>query len=155
MIRVRGSCVAIDGAGVLLRGASGSGKSDLALRLVMDGGTLVSDDYTEITVAEGRLRAAAPEILRGLLEVADNFDRALSAHTDENADVTFEALDTGAVDFFTKPGGEVSMEMSRLEDQLVEMVSSVAGADVGDAVERVRERTRRTGDAGTSGAAGD
>jgi len=54
----------------------------------------------------------------------------LSAHTDENADVTFEALDKGAVDFFTKPGGEVSMEMSRLEDQLVEMVSSVAAADV-------------------------
>ncbi len=54
----------------------------------------------------------------------------LSAHTDENADVTFEALDKGAVDFFTKPGGEVSMEMSRLEDQLVEMVTSVAEADV-------------------------
>jgi len=51
----------------------------------------------------------------------------LSAHTDENADVTFRALDKGAVDFFTKPGGEVSMEMSRLEDQLVEMVTSVAG----------------------------
>ncbi|WP_336336638.1 chemotaxis-specific protein-glutamate methyltransferase CheB [Haloarcula brevis] len=55
----------------------------------------------------------------------------LSAHTDENADVTFEALDKGAVDFFTKPGGEVSMEMSRLKDQLVEMVSSVAAVDVG------------------------
>ncbi len=50
----------------------------------------------------------------------------LSAHTDENADVTFQALDSGAVDFFTKPGGEVSMEMSRLEDQLLEMVVSVA-----------------------------
>ncbi|MFB6179794.1 MAG: chemotaxis response regulator protein-glutamate methylesterase [Halorientalis sp.] len=54
----------------------------------------------------------------------------LSAHTDENADVTFEALEKGAVDFFTKPGGEVSMEMSRLEDQLVEMVTSVASVDV-------------------------
>ncbi|SDF41117.1 chemotaxis-specific protein-glutamate methyltransferase CheB [Halorientalis regularis] len=54
----------------------------------------------------------------------------LSAHTDENADVTFEALEKGAVDFFTKPGGEVSMEMSRLEDQLVEMVQSVAEVDV-------------------------
>jgi two-component system chemotaxis response regulator CheB len=56
----------------------------------------------------------------------------LSAHTDENADVTFQALDKGAVDFFTKPGGEVSMEMSRLEDQLVDMVVSVADVDVGD-----------------------
>ena len=55
----------------------------------------------------------------------------LSAHTDENADVTFQALDKGAVDFFTKPGGEVSMEMSRFEDQLVEMVVSVAEVDVG------------------------
>lgn len=61
----------------------------------------------------------------------------LSAHTDENADVTFEALDKGAVDFFTKPGGEVSMEMSRLEDQLVEMVSSVAEADVTEGTDEV------------------
>ncbi len=58
----------------------------------------------------------------------------LSAHTDENADVTFEALDRGAVDFFTKPGGEVSMEMSRLKDQLVDIVTTVARVDVtGDA----------------------
>src|SRR6056297_986719 len=54
----------------------------------------------------------------------------LSAHTDENADVTFEALEKGAVDFFTKPGGEVSMEMSRLKDQLVDIVTSVASVDV-------------------------
>ncbi|ACV11126.1 response regulator receiver modulated CheB methylesterase [Halorhabdus utahensis DSM 12940] len=54
----------------------------------------------------------------------------LSAHTDENADVTFEALEKGAVDFFTKPGGEVSMEMSRLKEQLVDMVLSVAEVDV-------------------------
>jgi two-component system chemotaxis response regulator CheB len=53
----------------------------------------------------------------------------LSAHTDENAAVTFDALDAGAVDFFSKPGGEVSMEMSRLEDQLVDMVTSVAAVD--------------------------
>ena len=54
----------------------------------------------------------------------------LSAHTDDNAEVTFEALDSGAVDFFRKPGGEVSMEMGRLEDQLVDMVRSVAAVDV-------------------------
>ncbi|WP_229120953.1 protein-glutamate methylesterase/protein-glutamine glutaminase [Halapricum desulfuricans] len=53
----------------------------------------------------------------------------LSAHTDEDADVTFEALQKGAVDFFTKPGGEVSMEMSRLKDQLVDIVLTVAEAE--------------------------
>ena len=56
----------------------------------------------------------------------------LSAHTEENAEVTFEALEKGAVDFFRKPGGEVSMEMSQLEDQLVELVESVAAADPTD-----------------------
>ena len=53
----------------------------------------------------------------------------LSAHTDENADVTFQALENGAVDFFRKPGGEVSMEMSHLKDQLVDVVQSVAAVD--------------------------
>jgi len=56
----------------------------------------------------------------------------LSAHTDEDADVTFQALDSGAVDFFRKPGGEVSMEMSRLQDQLVDIVHSVADVDPTD-----------------------
>jgi len=56
----------------------------------------------------------------------------LSAHTDENADVTFRAIERGAVDCFPKPGGEVSMEMSRLEDQLVEVVGSVASVDPTD-----------------------
>jgi two-component system chemotaxis response regulator CheB len=65
----------------------------------------------------------------------------LSAHTDENADVTFEALDKGAVDFFSKPGGEVSMEMSRLEDQLVEMVSSVADIDPTDSTSKETSQT--------------
>jgi two-component system chemotaxis response regulator CheB len=68
----------------------------------------------------------------------------LSAHTDENADVTFEALDVGAVDFFTKPGGEVSMEMSRLKDQLLEMVLSVAEVDVSTPASGGAPATART-----------
>ena len=73
----------------------------------------------------------------------------LSAHTDENADVTFEALDKGAVDFFTKPGGEVSMEMSRLKDQLVDIVSSVAQVDAG---QQAGTSTTSTGTTSPSGA---
>jgi len=68
----------------------------------------------------------------------------LSAHTGENDDITFEALDMGAVDFFTKPGGEVSMEMSRLEDQLVDIVSSVANASLGSGT--ASQGTGATGD---------
>ena len=54
----------------------------------------------------------------------------LSAHTEEGASVTFEAIERGAVDFFTKPGGEVSAGMARFEEQLVEKVRSVAQSSV-------------------------
>ena len=66
---VRGTTVAIGGRGVLLRGASGSGKSDLALRLIDRGAALVSDDYTEVRMAGGRLLAAAPATIAGGIEV--------------------------------------------------------------------------------------
>jgi len=57
----------------------------------------------------------------------------LSAHTEDGAEVTFEALDKGAVDFFTKPGGEVSMGVSQHGEQLVSTVRSVADADLAQA----------------------
>jgi len=68
----------------------------------------------------------------------------LSAHTADGADVTFEALENGAVDFFTKPGGEVSTQMSSKEDQLVRKVKAVAGADVrgGRATRSTQGRSR-------------
>jgi HPr kinase/phosphorylase len=69
MERVRGTCVAVDGTGVLLRGRSGTGKSDLALRLIDAGAALVADDYTLVAVENGRPMATAPPELRGLLEV--------------------------------------------------------------------------------------
>lgn len=69
MHRVRGTCVALDGHGVLIRGPSGSGKSDLALRLIDDGARLVADDYTDVSIADGTITASAPEPIRGLLEV--------------------------------------------------------------------------------------
>ncbi|GGJ04337.1 chemotaxis response regulator protein-glutamate methylesterase [Halobellus salinus] len=54
----------------------------------------------------------------------------LSAHAEENADVTFEALDRGAVDFVTKPGGEVTSSMPRVKRELVAKVESAARADL-------------------------
>ncbi|MEC4595049.1 MULTISPECIES: HPr kinase/phosphorylase [Nitrospirillum] len=71
MIRVHATCVSVGGAGVLLRGPSGSGKSDLALRLVDAGALLVADDQVDL-VADPTgtlLTATAPECLAGLIEV--------------------------------------------------------------------------------------
>jgi HPr kinase/phosphorylase len=69
MIRVHGTSVALDGAGVLLRGPSGSGKSDLALRLIDAGAALVADDQTELHRVSTGLRMSAPTAIAGLLEV--------------------------------------------------------------------------------------
>ena len=63
------SCVAIGGRAVLISGRSGSGKSDLALRLIDRGASLVSDDYTIVRRVAKRLRAAAPPNISGKLEV--------------------------------------------------------------------------------------
>jgi hypothetical protein len=69
MQTVHATAVAIDGRGVLLRGPSGSGKSDLALRLMADGAELVADDRTMLSGQHGTLIAAPPPELAGLLEV--------------------------------------------------------------------------------------
>ena len=66
---IHASCVAIGGRGVLIAGPSGSGKSDLALRLLDRGAALVSDDYTSLTQERGRLIASAPERIAGRIEV--------------------------------------------------------------------------------------
>ncbi|HEV2044027.1 MAG TPA: HPr kinase/phosphatase C-terminal domain-containing protein [Sphingomicrobium sp.] len=61
--------VAKDGRAILISGRSGSGKSDLALRLLDRGFVLVSDDQTYLRIAGGKLVAAAPPTIRGKLEV--------------------------------------------------------------------------------------
>ena len=66
---VHATCVAIDGRGVLLRGASGAGKSDLALRLIDRGAVLVADDRVCLAVRGGAVHASPPPALEGMLEV--------------------------------------------------------------------------------------
>jgi len=65
-----GSMVDILGVGVLIRGASGIGKSECVLGLIERGHSLVADDVTRITSLEGReLMATAPELTRNHMEV--------------------------------------------------------------------------------------
>lgn len=69
MTRAHGTCVAIDGEGVLLRGRPGSGKSDLALRLIDAGARLVADDQTELTRCGDEIVARAPASIAGRIEI--------------------------------------------------------------------------------------
>ena len=63
------SCVAKEGRAILISGRSGSGKSDLALRLIDRGAVLVSDDYTIVRRVGGRLVATPPPNIDGKMEV--------------------------------------------------------------------------------------
>jgi len=77
--QLHATCVAINGHGVILVGPSGSGKSDLALRLVDEPGSglgdekmtsvLVGDDQIVLTRQSGTLTASPAAALAGLLEV--------------------------------------------------------------------------------------
>ncbi len=76
---LHGTCVAVGTRGVLLIGRPGSGKSDLALRLIDQPGRgtggdlvttrLVADDQVMVRRSGSRLMASAPPALKGLLEV--------------------------------------------------------------------------------------
>ena len=63
------STVATGGRAVLISGPSGSGKSDLALRLLDRGFTLVSDDQTLVRRVDDRLVASPPPTIAGKLEI--------------------------------------------------------------------------------------
>jgi len=66
---VHASTVASEGRAVLITGPSGSGKSDLTLRLLDRGFTLVSDDQTIVKKDGDKLVASAPPNIAGKLEI--------------------------------------------------------------------------------------
>ena len=69
---IHASAVLVEGRGVLLRGPSGSGKSSLALALLLadrERNRLIADDRVALRVRDGRLLAAPPPALAGLIEV--------------------------------------------------------------------------------------
>jgi serine kinase of HPr protein (carbohydrate metabolism regulator) len=65
----------LGGKGVIIFGASGSGKSSLALELIREAkrdnieAILVADDRVDVSLINGRLQAAPPASLAGLIEV--------------------------------------------------------------------------------------
>ncbi|NIJ37813.1 serine kinase of HPr protein (carbohydrate metabolism regulator) [Sphingopyxis panaciterrae] len=69
IVNIHASCVAAGGRGILLLGASGHGKSDLALRMIDRGAQLVADDRCDIWFEDGRLQCRPPENLAGKIEV--------------------------------------------------------------------------------------
>ena len=67
--QIHATAIEINGIAVLLRGASGSGKSDLALRLIEEGARLIADDRVEINITGGQVYASSPANINGIMEV--------------------------------------------------------------------------------------
>ena len=59
----------IYGRGVLLTGASGIGKSEIALELVRRGHRLVADDRVDLVNINKKLTGTCPELTKGVMEV--------------------------------------------------------------------------------------
>ena len=69
MALLHGTCIDVAGIGVLLRGPAGSGKSDLALRLIDGGARLIADDQVEVEHLDDALVVCAPPAIAGMMEV--------------------------------------------------------------------------------------
>ena len=67
-INLHASAVAIEGQGVLILGASGSGKSALALHLMGMGAQLIADDRVDLRRDGSQIIASCPATLRGRIE---------------------------------------------------------------------------------------
>ena len=102
---VHGTCVAIDGLGVLLRGASGSGKSDLALRLIDAGALLVADDQVALELNSPRqtVTARPPAAIAGLLEVRGLGPMAVSSVSAAALGLVADLVPGGAVERLPEP----------------------------------------------------
>lgn len=62
------TAVSVEGRGILILGAAGTGKSGLAMQLMAFGAQLVADDQVSVTPLDGVIHARCPENLRGLIE---------------------------------------------------------------------------------------
>jgi len=67
-VTLHGSCVVLQGQGVLILGPSGAGKSALALQMMGLGADLVADDQVALRRQGAQVRASAPPGLPALIE---------------------------------------------------------------------------------------
>lgn len=70
MINIHATTISYKNKGIMIIGESGSGKSDLALRMIMQkGAKLVADDRSEIDIKKGKIYAQCPDNIKNMIEV--------------------------------------------------------------------------------------
>ncbi|QFR34251.1 HPr kinase/phosphorylase [Ancylobacter sp. TS-1] len=129
---IHASCVRVGAQGVLIRGASGAGKSHLAFALILAGGRgmvppveLVADDRVILSRREGRLFAAAPLPLAGLIEIRGAGVRRLPFLAETSVDLV---VDLGAQDAARLP--ETAALRTTVDGVEIQRLPAFAGGDV-------------------------
>src|SRR5262245_11546093 len=101
---VHGACVALGRGAALIRGPSGSGKSDLALRFLflarrgpaaLEAPVLVADDQVRLVSDGKRILASAPEAIRGRIEVRGVGIVALKSIPEAELVLVVDLVDSG------------------------------------------------------------
>lgn len=103
MTLIHAACVALSGGGVLLRGPAGSGKSDLALRLIDGGAVLVADDQVALTARDGGLFAAPPDTIAGKIEARGIGIMNLPHHAEARVALVIDLVRPDRVDRMPEP----------------------------------------------------
>ncbi|HZS35530.1 MAG TPA: chemotaxis-specific protein-glutamate methyltransferase CheB [Polyangia bacterium] len=94
---------------------------------------LITDDSLFMRAAIKKILAKDPRLdgagaVREIMKLRPTPVVMVSAHTREGARETFEALGAGAVDFVTKPSGEVSAELLGVGPELIAKLVAAAQA---------------------------
>lgn len=84
--------------GALIEGSSGGGKSDLALRAIAAGWSLVADDRTRVWTSGGQVFGRPAPALAGLIEVRGVGVVALPARDFAPIHLVVRCVDTGEVE---------------------------------------------------------
>ena len=134
---LHGTCVALGRSAALLRGPSGSGKSDLALRFLflarrgpaaLEPPTLVADDQVLVRREAGRLLAEAPATIRGKLEVRGV--GIMEVKTLAEAELVLVADLVGETEVERLPDADSTVRLLGLDIAAVRLVASQASAPI-------------------------
>lgn len=68
-LQTHATAIEWENVGILIRGAPGSGKTELALKLIGAGATLIADDQVILNNEENKMMASCPPQLTGLMEI--------------------------------------------------------------------------------------
>jgi len=144
---VHGTCVALGRAAALLRGPSGSGKSDLALRFLylarrgpaaLEAPILVADDQVHLTCKGGRLTVRAPESIRGRIEVRGVGIVDVKSLEEAELVLVVDLVPTGDIERL--PDGNATVRLLGVEMPLVRLSPWEASAPIKLAVALARAK---------------